>query len=55
MFYYSGHQINMGGKTLGKETTWKTLTQTVGYNTEINLQEIGWRVDWIDLAQDRGK
>jgi hypothetical protein len=27
----------------------------VGYNTEINLQEIGWRVDWIDLAQDRGK
>jgi len=23
-------------------------------NIKIDLQEVGWGMDWIDLAQDRG-
>jgi len=35
-----------------KEATWKTKAWR-GNNIKIDLKEIGWGVDWIDLLQDR--
>ena len=55
MFYHLGDQIKMGAETRGKETVWNTLTQMMRYNIQMDLQEIGWEVDWIDLAQYRCK
>lgn len=46
-----GDQIKMGAETRGNETISNTLTQMVKYNIQMDLQEILWGVDWIDLAQ----
>jgi hypothetical protein len=27
----------------------------VGYNIKMDLQEVGWGVDWIGLAEDRDR
>ena len=37
-----------------KEATWKTEAQ-MGDNIKIDLKEIIWGVDWIDLLQDRNR
>jgi hypothetical protein len=37
-----------------KEATWKTWTRWE-YNIKMELQEVGWGMDWIDLAEDRDK
>lgn len=55
ILYHLGDQIKMGAETRGKETILNTLTQMVRYNNQMDLPEIGWGVDWIDLAQYRGK
>jgi len=55
MFCHLGYQIKMGAEARGNETIWNTLTQMVRYNIQMDLQEIGWGVGWIDLAQYRGK
>jgi hypothetical protein len=41
----------MGAETRGKEAIRNTLIQMARYNIQMDLQEIGWGVDWIDLAQ----
>jgi len=55
ILYHLGNQIKMGAETRGKETIWNTLTQMLRYNIQMDLQEIGWGVDRIDLTQYRGK
>jgi hypothetical protein len=40
------------GKARREETTRKTSTRWED-NVEMDLREIGWGVDWIDLAQGR--
>ena len=44
-----------GGETRGKESTWKTQARWEK-NIKMDLQEERWgRMDWTDLAQDRGQ
>ena len=35
-----------------KETTWKRYIKWE-VNIKMGLEEVGWGVDWFDLAQDR--
>jgi len=41
-----------GGKTRGKETTWKTRRRWEN-NIKTDIAEVRWKgLEWIDLAQD---
>jgi hypothetical protein len=45
------HRI-LVGKPEGKRPLGKPRRRTMD-NTEMDLIEIGWDMDWVDLAQDR--
>ena len=42
------------GETRGKEAIGETQTRWED-NIKIDLKEVGWGTDWIDLAQDRDR
>jgi hypothetical protein len=43
------------GETCENDTTWKTLA-LIEDNIQMDLREVEWEgIDWIDLAQDRGR
>jgi uncharacterized membrane protein YfbV (UPF0208 family) len=41
-------------ETRGKATTWETQARWYD-NIKMDLQEVGWSMDWIELAQDRDR
>jgi hypothetical protein len=43
---------DFGGETRGKATTWETQARWED-NIKMDLQEVEWDMDWIELAQDR--
>ena len=48
------YRQGFGGETWGKGTTGETQTY-MEINIKMDLQEVGCeRMDWIELAQDRG-
>jgi hypothetical protein len=42
----------LGGKTEGKRPLGRPRCR-MEFNIKMDLQEVGWGMDWIDLAKDR--